>query len=197
MLKRIEKRKQRRNRLLMGGVLVFLMIFGMMGIFTNNSAQGDYNYGEYNFRWDGQFFSTKIDGTKTNFYFLPQNILHVNTTPALKEKIHAHALYLTFDPESESNNLIFIDIIRDNLFNKLDSIVVNAMTKESNVYTLPIITCDNATEYVPVFYFNIANETSIVKDGNCIVLNSQLNDFLKIRDIILYTYYGVLDEQEQ
>ena len=177
----------------MGTLLVFIMTFGIMGILIGSRGGERWEYNGYKFIREENIFVTKINNQKKGFNFLPQTLLTINTSPNLKNKILSPMMYLTFDPETDMQNLLYIDTVRNDLQTTLNSVIVSAVTKKSEIYFLPTISCENATLFVPVIYFNVSNQTSIVDKNNCIVLNGQTIDFFKIRDLLVYTYYGVIN----
>ncbi len=62
-----------------------------------------------------------------------------------------------------------------------------------NEFNKPVITCKNATLYVPVIYFKKSNETSITLEGNCIIAEAfRGEDFTKIKDRLVYGALGVM-----
>jgi hypothetical protein len=194
MLKRIAAKKEKRKRFWMGFILVFLMIFSGAGILIGSqSSSSDWEYNGFKFKQLENYYTTEFDGEETIFYFLPQTLLTINTSGNIKEKISEPMFYLSFDPESGVQNLLYIDLIRHDFEQNLNTIVESAITKESDTYALPIMTCDNASAYVPVIYFNVANETSIVEENNCVILSGQGVQFLQLRDLLLYIKYGVID----
>ncbi|MFH1770892.1 MAG: hypothetical protein ABH828_05050 [archaeon] len=194
MLKRIEAKKEKRKKFWIGAILVFLMGFSMLGVFTNSSGNQKWEYNNFKFTQEQNFFVTKIDRTKMGFNFLPQTLESINITGDLKNKIISPSMFITFDPDSDLQNLLYIDTIRNDLQATLNSAVVNAKTKESDTYVLPIITCENATQFVPVIYLNVSNTTSVEETNGCVVLNGQTTEFFKLRDLIVYTYYGVMND---
>ena len=107
----------------------------------------------------------------------------------------APLILFTFDPDSES--IYYIEMIRFDLVENLNKYSVSGTTKPSDDYMLDIITCDNATSGQPVIYFNMSDQTEIIKKGNCIVANAKNYEFLKIRDLILYASYGVMDGRKE
>lgn len=193
MLKRIEKRKEKRKKFWIGAIMVFLMTFGILGVFTNSEGRQKWEYNGFKFTQEESFYVTKINGEKMGFNYLPQTLQSINITGDLKGKIISPTMFITFDPESSLQNLLYIDTIRNDLQATLDSVVISAKTKESEAYILPIITCENATQFVPVLYFNVSNTTSIVETNGCVVLNGQTVEFFKLRDLVVYTYYGVMN----
>ena len=74
-------------------------------------------------------------------------------------------------------------------------VVYSGVLKSSLEYDLPILTCTNATLKTPVIIFNMSDNTSIVEIDNCIYLNARGREFLRLRDRLLYSYYGVIEDE--
>lgn len=193
MLKRIENRKEKKKKFWIGFFLVFIMVFSGAGILIGSLGGEKWEYNGFKFTKKDDFFITKINDQKIAFNYLPQTLLSINTSGNIKERLSSPMMYFTFDPEEEVQNLLYIDTIRHDFERNANFIVVNTMTKESSIYSLPVISCDNATPYVPVVYFNIANQTSIVEENNCVILNGRGAQFFELRDLMLYIKYGVID----
>jgi hypothetical protein len=193
MLRRVDARKERKKRFWMGALLVFLMVFSVMGILIGSRGGESWDYNGYTFTRDGIYFVTEINDEQMAFNYLPNSLQDINVTPNLRSKLTAPMMYISFNPEHDIQDLYYIELIRRDLELSLNTIVISAVDRESEVYSLPIMGCENATPYVPVFYFNISNTTSITDNNGCIVLNGRNVDFYRMRDLILYTMYGVID----
>ena len=64
---------------------------------------------------------------------------------------------------------------------------------EVNEFTLPVITCDDATSSVPVLYFVESNETKIYSENGCIIAEAKFEtDLLRIKDRLLYERLGII-----
>ncbi|MBC8495477.1 hypothetical protein H8D36_04955 [archaeon] len=197
MLKRIDSRKARKKKFLMGGVLVLLMVVSMLGIIVGNRGSEKWEYNGFKFTRTENVFVTKIGEQRIGFQSLPQELLYLEHPNSLNEKLLSPVMYLTFDPDSELQNLLYIDSVRRDLQITISSFVIDGITKESDTYFLPKITCDNATQFMPVIYFNISTETSIREENGCIIMNGYTEDFFRFRDLILYVHYGVMNDEEE
>jgi hypothetical protein len=60
---------------------------------------------------------------------------------------------------------------------------------------LSVLSCANATLQTPVLLFNVSDNTSIIDINNCIYLNARGTEFLRLRDRVLYSYYGVINDK--
>jgi len=58
-----------------------------------------------------------------------------------------------------------------------------------------LITCANATLKTPVIIMNMSDTAGIVDIDNCIYLNARGTEFLRMRDRLLYSYYGVIKDE--
>lgn len=199
MLRRIEKRKEKRKKLIMGIVLVVVMIMSLLGVIVGAPTDPEWEYNDYKFEQvqdsSGQiFFLTKINGEDKGFNFLPLSLETIPVANSFSEKTQSPLLYLTFDPGANRQNLMYVDLVRNDIERNFKSTVISGTINQTNSYTLPVITCENATSYSPVFYFNVSTNTSIVKKDNCFIVNAELTEFFKARDLFLYHYFGVMND---
>ena len=191
------RKKQKDNKKLNTFMAVFIaviMVSSMAGMMMNNN-DSQLNYNGFKFKVADNQIYTEISGETYFFYYFPADLESLNTSVELKTKIKdLQMFYFTFDPDSES--LSYIDKARFDLSNdlaKTDFFFSNAKTKESDLYDIPIITCDNATAFVPVIYFKEGNRTGFFKEGNCIIAESQTKEgFLALKDKLLYIILGVM-----
>jgi hypothetical protein len=101
---------------------------------------------------------------------------------------------ITFNPE-ESANLQAMEVTRFDLSQSLGKVVYTGVLQISPEYDLPILTCANSTLKTPVIVLNVSDSTSIVEENNCIYLNARGTEFLRLRDRLLYSYYGVIEDE--
>ena len=188
--RRIEKRKQ----LWMAILLVFLMVASGFGVIIGNRAS-EMRYGKYKFQIKDNHYVTKINDNEIPFYFLPSQVNYINVSSIITNKLkEAFLVMITFDPEEETN-LQVIEVARFDLSQLLGKVVYNGVLTSSLEYDLPILTCANATLKTPVIIFNMSDITSIVDIDNCIYLNARGTEFLRLRDRLLYSYYGVIGDE--
>jgi hypothetical protein len=111
------------------------------------------------------------------------------------------AVFITtaFNPNSTSLqeialvNLHFSLYLKDS--NGVNKIINQAVLQESPNYQLPVVSCANATLQTPVIVFNLSDTPSIVDDNNCIYFNGRGKDYLGVRDRLVYSYYGVIQDE--
>nr|MCK4929786.1 hypothetical protein [Nanoarchaeota archaeon] len=191
---RRERRIDKRKQFWMAAILVFLMVASGFGVIVG-SRTSEMKYGKFKFFIQDNRYWTKINDNEMPFYFLPQQVEYINLSSIITNKLReAYLVMITFNPEEETN-LQVIEITRFDLSQLLGKVVYNGVLASSLEYDLPILNCANATLKTPVIIFNMSDNTSIVEIDNCIYLNARGREFLRLRDRLLYSYYGVIEDE--
>ncbi|MBU1321256.1 MAG: hypothetical protein KKF46_02775, partial [Nanoarchaeota archaeon] len=150
---------------------------------------------DYKFSIKDNRYVTKINDKEMFFYNLPQQLVHINLSSATMNKLkESYLIYMTFNPE-EDPSLPYIELARFELSQVLGKSIVNGVLVESEDYALPVITCANATLQTPMIIFNISSETSIKDIDNCIYLNARGPEFVQLKDRLVYSYFGVIQDE--
>ncbi len=190
------KKKEKRSKsiYLIGAIIVFLMVFSVVGYMAGRDEQSEFAYNDFNIAHNGKKYILDIDKIRFEFYSHPTQLESIEYNEIITNTIRdTPYIYLTFDPEMES--LAFIDLIRLELGAELQlfkTVSANSILKESENYNLPIITCDNATQSIPVVQFIESEETRTTFENNCITLESNGQNFLMLKDLIIYKLLGVM-----
>ncbi len=201
------KRKKISPKTLITGLIVFLMVSSILGIISNRNSDesGRLEYNGYDFSLVNNRWQVKVDGQTYTFDYHPTELENLNVSPqALAKIITSPIVYFTFDPGWKDSS--YLDLLRlqfdTTIPAKYGIQFVSAVTTNETVvdykgreisYDLPIVTCQDAGGMVPVIYAVESNETSMLLDGQCIVMSvSSGNDLWRMRDRILYTYLGIM-----
>lgn len=192
-----KKEHSRRNNLILGVLLAGIMIFSGFGIFSDQGNTSIY-YGKYKLSVsnEGRYLFMKYNGNDMIFYNAPADIRNISDAGVIQKLKESRFLITTFDPLQNPNNLVIIDKTRFDLGDAFDKEVIPGVTRQGKGYEFPVYTCENASEFIPVLYFNESNETSIINNNNCIILNGNNTGMLELRDFILYSMIGVFDEKD-
>lgn len=189
-----EAKRQRRVQIVMALFISFIMIVSVFGIIIGSTTD-EIRYGKHKFTFNGLQYVTKINGQEVSFYSLPNQIGNVNITPEIMNKIN-NAFYITtaFDPNNATDSLPYIEQAKFDLDQQLtDKTFIGAVLAHSEQYTtLPIVSCSNATDVTPIVIFNVTDKPDVIDVNSCIYFNGRASDFLRIRDSLLYKYYGVI-----
>jgi hypothetical protein len=189
-----EKKREKRVRIVMSLFIAFIMVVSVFGIIIGSTTD-EIRYGDYKFTFNGQAYVTKINGEEIPFYSLPNQYGYVNITPEVIGKLE-DAFYITtaFDPNTANESLPYIEQVRFDMDQYLpDRTFVGGVLARSEQYaSMPIVSCANATQVTPVVVFNVSDKPQVIDVDSCIYFNGRASDFLRLRDALLYEYYGVI-----
>ena len=193
-------RKQRdsseRKKKFMVYFIGFIMISSVFGVifFGFHGGGASVAYNGFKFFNRGNFWSTDIDGREAMFTYFPSEIepIHAddNAINALKNKPQV-------DMTSDFNNTFAEGIALAQYqmgitLNNFNVFARNGFTNQTK-YSVPIITCNNSTDFVPVIYFTKGNATSIYMQGKCIIAEAAANaDVIRLKDRIVYGIFGII-----
>ncbi|MBR9677603.1 hypothetical protein GOV04_05680 [Candidatus Woesearchaeota archaeon] len=197
-------------------VLSILIIFFSLPKLLTPKAQSleellinnyDQKEGENNYIYNG-FSFIKYDGlwwTQLSLYgdvyflplhFGPRESKQVPITGQLSKSFDAsNQVYITFDPE-QTTGLQYTALAASEIGLSLKKALLRqgiaACTKNNSdaCYNRPIITCDN-TE-LPVIYLEHSNNTQIILDDNCIIVQGQNEELVRATDRMLLTWYQIM-----
>ena len=194
--KNLEQRRKKKG-IIIAVITVFTLLSSMLAIVLNDSTSTPVRYMGVKFSQKQGFWTAKLGGRELYFYTSPDEFSAINISDSIAKRIiDSRMIYIVFDPNSELSFLGAIDQISSDLYTELapNSIFVQrAVTNASTMYPLPVANCSNATSYLPVMLLQIANETSVALDGNCIIAHAQTNrDVFLIKDDLQFLiFYGI------
>lgn len=194
------RKKQKEKKLsFVGWFIIILMVSSVFGVmfYGFSSGQNTFNYNDYKFKVVGQRYITEINNNDVAFYFLPQEVLSINLTTDINSMLtNGQVFYIMFDPEDE--NMQYIDLLRFELAELglkgiTNKFFIPGITKKSEIYDIPVISCENATQFQPILYFKTGNTTEIRNENNCIYFEARYNsDIVRLRDRLIYSITGVI-----
>lgn len=176
-----------------------IMIFSIFAIVLGQDQNSNTKYNGYKFGVGYfpdttiQYYTTKINGKDMLFYNFPTEVESINVSQEIITLLkNSQIIITTFNPETNSSDLQALELAIYDLENNLDKPIVRGISKKDASYSLPILDCSNSTIVTPVLFFVLDSELSISKENNCIILKGERTDFLRLRDVLLYRYYGVI-----
>lgn len=198
-----EREADKKKQILMSIVISALMIFSVFGIFLGTQSS-ELSYGKFKFKYNEIYpnarYVLKIQNQEIPFYFMPQETEYINLSSSTTNKIK-EAVFITtaFQPNSTSLGEIALVNLQLSLYlkdsNGINKIITQAVLTESPDYTLPVASCANASLQTPVIVFNLTDVPSIVDDNNCIYFNGRGTEYLRLRDRLVYSYYGIIQDK--
>ncbi len=137
-------------------------------------------------------WQAKIDGKIYQFAFIPSEVNFVEFPESLNT-INAPQLSITSYDNSSAKQQIAQAVFELGSVLSNRGIFVTQGFTGNNSFNLPVITCADATEFVPVVHFKEGNETRILHEDNCIILEAaNEHTFLPLADALAYKILGIL-----
>ena len=188
-----EKKEKRRWGLIL--FIVFIMLGTSVSfVFFGFSPQSEVvKYDGLKFTRLQDRWEAKINGRNAAFSFLPSEVKDVPSYDSIKELQGKFEIDSTYDSNSTHKEAIALAQHQMGLTLAQYNIFLRRGFTTNNTFNLPIITCDDAAQNVPVVYFRYGNLTNIHAESNCVIAEAASNqDFPKVKDRLLYGMLGVI-----
>jgi len=184
-------------------VLVSLFIAGIMilstlGVILDYQSGGsnkmEYNGYKFEQMYDG--IQTKINGQKFILTYFPEQLEHINVSAEAKQMLKNMQVFaITYDTESEYKESFAEQ--QFNLAEKLaiiDKYVISGVTNNTGMEQIPVITCSNATNVMPVILFQEGITTNMTLKNNCLTINiGSMYEAPQAGDLLFYQITGVMN----
>ena len=202
-LRERQRRKKKRWAITGGIAMARLMVLSIVGIINvDPTATGQQlEYGPYEFRVEtrangGTVLVTEINGVSVEFQNLPTQVGYLDMDPSITPTLqNAQQIGLVSSPnlsEYDAGNVDYARLQFALAFQK----TVNGMSGPGE-HSQTILTCDRATRQFPLVFFNITNQTTrLSADENCITLTGKDQDLMRLKDRLIFEYYGILQNGE-
>jgi hypothetical protein len=182
------------------GLIIFLILI-MIGtsfsfVFFGFSPQSEtvkYNGIKFARNPVQNIWIAEISGKEAAFSFLPNEVegigLPENAASRLQKKFE---IDFTYDLNSSRKESIALAQHQMGLTLANYNIYVRKGFTSNNSFSLPVITCSDSSENVPVVYFRRGNATNIRLENNCIIAEASADaDFIRVKDRLLYAMLGI------
>jgi hypothetical protein len=157
-----------------------------------------YNYFEFQ-KIGGAWHTNWQRGNTTydvSLRYSPLEVENVSVSgTGLNDTFMRQPFYLTFDPDDNSTNFQYLALTMGelglNLVRGLGAQIQIACTKNISdaCEAHPIITC---ADDQAVWYIRSANETKVLLQGNCIIIQGNELELVKAADRVLYHFYKIM-----
>jgi hypothetical protein len=169
--------------------IALIMILSVVGFLWSGGGEGQHKYGKLSFSYQNGEWITNMNGKQLLFSYLPEDVSNVSVPQGIQGIIsNARMVYVAYDPSDSDEELA---VAQFNLGMNLENnqrFVVNAVTSKSD--SRLVITCANATQFVPVIIIkNNDAANSINLNNGCITLEGRP---LFVADRITYAAYGII-----
>jgi hypothetical protein len=172
-----EKKRGKRNQLILGFILIFVMFFSVIGysfqgIISNDNTLEEFNYNGFEFTEQNGFWILNKNNINFIFKYHPNEVPKINSELKNLNNYNGKPLYISSESiEAESE-------IYTNLFQSVERIQ-NACLKECDE-NLPIKTCEDN------FIIIKEGDEKIVQDNNCVFITGKTEDLTKLADEFLF-----------
>ena len=181
-----EEKRKRRNQFVVGGILIFVMVFSVLGYSLNsgnNNTNEQINYNGFTFTKNSGLWYLNKDNLNFSFSYSPQEVNIINSSLNNINNYTGKPLYIY----SESDEAL-TEIYR-NLFyeNGIVQRMQNACPEGQNCSgDIPIKSCDNN-----FIIIKDSNETEIKQQENCVFIEGKNENLTQISDSFLYKIIGI------
>lgn len=188
----MKKKKKSKKEVWMMGFIAFILVMSVMG-FVWKGGPPKVEYNEIPFVQEGTGWSTMIEGQKVLFNYHPEEVDYINLSQSITQRLSTVELDITYDfNDTYAEYIAKVQYTMEIGLSAFNIFIVKGFTAE-NEFDRPVITCDDATPYVPVIYFKKSNQTRISLEDNCIIAEAYRGeDLAKIKDRLLYAIFGVI-----
>lgn len=181
------------------GSIIFL-VFIVIGLSVSATfigfgpESGKVKYNGIAFSGNGQVWTAKINGKQSSFSFLPAETEDIKINgDFVKVLAGKYEIDVTSQLNDTSREPIALAAHQMGLTLGAHNVFVRAGFTTNNSFSFPVITCNNATQYIPVVHFRRSNSTSINAQGNCIIAEASSNaDVIRVKDRLVYGILGVM-----
>jgi len=175
----------------------FLMVSSLLALWQGDpDTITDYN--GYNFKLEGNYYTTKVQRQKVYFHYLPESVLGVNFPVVLKERLQDSPSWgVLFDPEDE--NVGYVDLLRSEMEQQDRSVLEKEIhyallneAEEGSAYAFfPVESC---SEDGVKIVLRTGEETLIEEEENCVIFQAKTyNDLVLLKDVLLYYVFEIIE----
>lgn len=175
------------------GIIMVFSAFGIIFFGFGAGSGGSVKYNGLKFTGKGNFWSVNANGREALFTYLPDEAASINVESSAVERLKN---VVQIDTTSEFNDTLAEPIalaqfqMGTTLLN-FNIFVRNGFTSEHQNF--PVITCKDATKFVPVIYFKWSNATNVHMENNCIIAEAaNAADAIRLKDRLVYGILGII-----
>lgn len=203
-----EARRKRWGQIGIGLLLVFLMVFSILG-YSVNTRPTAASYGNADFEATDLGFVTEVDSRELLVHAVPieetpqgwllQTAFQGNVFVDMEEGVipllqDAQYIATTFDPEVAQPDIQFLELARFNFQQNIPGVYGGVLTPSEKYPQAQHVTCESAEQTYPVVRFirTNASNANITRDANCVTVEGSAQAVLAGKDLLVLGYYGVV-----
>jgi len=173
----------------LGAFIIVTMVFSVVGLtFVGDTTANRYN--GYVFTQTTRGWQVELYGKQQEYLFFPQNLEQIPLPDLASTLGSKKAIVVTYNPDSD-----IAETFADYQYTYEQQInpAIYIIRATTNQTTLPLYTCANATDTMPVISFEEQENSSITQIGNCLVVAAfDAYGFAQEAERLLYAVNGVM-----
>jgi hypothetical protein len=189
------RRKKDKKNLSMVFVSVFIaliLVTSILGYIFQDTSQTAIKYNGQKFTYTNNMWRTKYEDTTYYFTYHPSDIEHLNLSGSVNLD-NLMEIDITYDDDSEDKELMGAAAFELSTILSHKNIFLRQGFTSNNTFDAPIITCADATPFVPVILLSESNVTQGTVVNNCIIIESQdQSSFMAYIDLIAYKILRIM-----
>jgi hypothetical protein len=185
--KQEETRKKKRNQLIVGFALIFIMLLSVLGYSFSGGSESTtkIKYNGFNFIKQEDFWVLNIENFNFIFKNNPNQVEKINSDLKNLENYYGKPLYMyseNYEAELEIYKNLFY-------YNQIVQRMQDACLEGNQTdcdETLPVKNCEDN-----FIIIRERNETKIIQENNCVFIEGKQEELTKITDEFLFKILGI------
>jgi len=194
-------KKRKTNQFIVGGVLIFIMLFSTLGYSFMGKEDGNeklkkINYNGFEFVEKNDFWFTSKENSNFVFKYNPEQIETIESELKSIDNYYGKPLYILSESlEAESE-------IYKNIYNLVQRMQYACLAQEENILynnkTLKWLNNDECEEDFPIktcednfIIIKEHNDTGVIQEENCIFIYGPQENLTKLTDGFLFKILGI------
>ncbi|MCP3684896.1 MAG: hypothetical protein GY861_19720 [bacterium] len=198
-MRRDDEQRTKKRQIVLALFIAFIMISSTAGFIWSADATG-FKYNGFSFQEiTGEGIFAKVDGEQVRFDYRPETVEDIEMDPEAASKLrNTMMFYMTsnfsgkYAREIEGFKYDLIELMEK----QFDSYIVSGFTTNASIegQGLIMVSCDNATDAIPVLSFERADDSSIDYVDNCVkVKGNSVGEFRLLKDRLVYGILGIVE----
>ena len=133
-----------------------------------------------------------------HFHYSPAHVDAIPVVGNLREDLDTSTIYITFDPLEENLSLVVtaaaelnLNLVKGMGVKTIPACLRNETKEEDNAcFNRPIVDCNDDDK--TVMWVKSGEDTGIILDDNCVVMQGSDEEIFRAVDRLLYDWYGVI-----
>lgn len=179
--------------------IVAIMVLSTFGfIFSYQTSSGEkQEYNGHKLTVTEQGVKAKVNDKNIYFTYFPTQLEEINMSASLIDALNnLKMITVVYDPNAEWAGAM-ADVqyqAEQSIPEHTDVYIARGVTNVTGTdYTIPELTCRNATAGAPILELKEGNQTEIEMKGNCIIATAKSEiDFYRIYERIFYVLIGIM-----